>query len=295
MLLTVLALMAPPAVASCGSDYGVTPDGPPTTDGGAESGPRDGSSEPREAGDGGDAGAEASDAAEAGTTPVPVDTFGDSLALWLDAADVKRTVDGVHVEAWSETWHANGVSAIVQGSPAPPAMVAMNGRPAIAFDGTSNLLLPDAPALKWGTGDFIFFAVMSYEGGSNAGTFWQKSDGSSGLTILAPADDTHQTDVWVKVSNLGGSGLILGGSWSMLHLLTISRVGTNLDVQLDAKSGTQPNAINDISASGVPVSIGGGGSTTFKGTVSEIIAARTIASAAQRSAVTAYLQSKYRL
>ena len=216
----------------------------------------------------------------------------ENLVLWLRAdAGVERT--GERVAAWEDQsgrdHHARGEAG------AAPIWVenAINGRPAVRFDGArSTLAIPHHPELNAGDG-FSVFCVYRYSGGFRIA---QKKDRSGGLVA----------DAWFLApqGGLGVSGRYWGGTFgpNRPHLQSTVFDGAagslsffSLGERLTALNGIKPQQPNDD-----PIRLGkrdnpGGTEGHLKGDIAELLIYGAALPDAERERVEAYLQVKYDL
>ncbi|HKP56273.1 MAG TPA: hypothetical protein VJV78_06125 [Polyangiales bacterium] len=213
---------------------------------------------------------------------------------WLDRSDARN-----HAVARSE-----------RTSPSF-AEVALNGRPALLFDGKGqHLAVEDASALQFGTGDFTLAAVLRHttptasEWGYGCiaskqesthpylgPSLWGNSEGRTGQLlgqlayhsqrVLSGADDLNQGGPLLAVlqrrSVRGGTKLIL-------------RVNGN-----EARSTLGPTV--DVSAPGSPLHIGSTPDPrqALRGNIAEIVAIKGPLAEADSESLEAYLREKYGL
>jgi hypothetical protein len=123
------------------------------------------------------------DASEAAAPWSPSSLTG--LALWLDGHEGLGMTDagsdagdGGPGVVWMDR-SGNGNNAVGYGPAIGPT--ALDGQPAVHFDGTDYLLLQDSTSLNWGTNDFLLAVVVqhtTYEspdaGGSTYGALYSK-------------------------------------------------------------------------------------------------------------------------
>jgi len=188
----------------CGSGNSSSPSGTDASGNGDDSGQGspEGSTPVSEAGGGVDAttpasGEAGSDGGVDATTTSSQDAGGDAseaaapwspssltgLVLWLDGHEGLGMTDGGSDAGdggpgvlWMDR-SGNGNNAVGYGPAIEPA--ALDGQPAVHFNGTDYLLLQDSTSLNWGTNDFLLAVVVQHTtyvdaGGSTYGALYSK-------------------------------------------------------------------------------------------------------------------------
>jgi len=231
--------------------------------------------------------------------------------LWLDAArGVER--NGEHVTRWVDQSEA-GNHAVARSERSAPAFVevALNGEPALLFDGQGQyLMISDASSLQFGSGDFTLAAVLSHTthldtawgygcivskqeptGGFVGASLWGNSENRTGQLMGQLV--YHEQHVLTAAQDLNdGRPLVV-----LLQRRTTSS-GTRLLLRVNrSEARSTPRAATDVSALGSNLHIGGtpDARQALLGNIAELVAIKGPLSAADTEALEAYLFAKYDL
>jgi hypothetical protein len=233
--------------------------------------------------------------------------LGTSLVVWLDA-NKGITADTFDIiSAWADQSSAHNDASPVPALAPKRVMNAVNGLPAIQFEGQfgTSLQIADSATLQWGTGDFAVFEVISYTNpasGDNStgyGLLWGKLDnGGNGLALFGNDGAAGngairaQLQQGVYASSPGTS--YNDGRW---HYVAAIRTAPALYVRADGSSASWGNAPQDIGNVGSNVLIGARPSMTqmLKGEIAEIVAVKGTLASGDLTKMEAYLKGKYGL
>jgi hypothetical protein len=248
------------------------------------------------------------------------------LVLWLDAGK-GVSVAGGGVASWSDlSPHHNDASQPTPSLQPTWAATGINGLPVVHFyrdaGGSSNstgagqmLTVADAPSLQWGTGDFYVAVVARSDNNLDGG-----SERGVGQLFGKVTPATNVPGPLLTINIIGGislpdqEGLACstsigdGGAWVLTrtsydddvpHVFAMQRVAGTLDLRVDGVSlGTSSPDVDDVGATGSPVSIGAGNNgrlLRLDGDVAEITAVAGALPASDRTGLEDYLMKKYAL
>jgi len=229
--------------------------------------------------------------------------------LWLDAArGVERTGD--RVTRWlDQSSRRNHASPDGERSSPTFVDVALNGRPALLFDGKSQYLrVPDSASLQFGAGDFVMAVALSHTTPTDTAwgygcvvskqeitypfvgpSLWGNSERRRGQLMGQLV--YHEQHVLTGAQNLNhGAPLVV-----LLHRRTDAE-GTNLVLRVNrvvSQSTLRPGI--DLSALGAPLHIGGTPDPrqSLLGSIAEIVAIKGAVATADAQALETYLIDKY--
>jgi len=270
-----------------------------------------------EGGDGDPGGGVAGDAGENGgggapSTFVPTD-LGDRLVLWLNAGALAQA-NGDKVAVWSDlSTAANHAQQSVDAYRPTYTASAVNGLPAVTFDGLqSHLQLDDTPTLRWGTGDFAILVVA--RGAPSEATnamLYQKSNLASpfaGPNFYVNADKpsaSRRAQIQLDQSTYTGTFFGVDDTVPRLFGGTRKVVNTTSELAMRLNGVTETmlmrSSVVDIDAPGQPAIIGHNGYTpnsgfqAFEGDIAEICAVKGAMTADELSELESYLMDKYAL
>ncbi len=224
------------------------------------------------------------------------------LVLWLDAS---RNVQNAPFE-WRDRSSSAHVAAVPMGCAAPKLSASgPNGESAITFSKTALqcLRLPDTPALDWAAGDFGLFFVAAWindplDAQSNAtfGTLYRKdSIDSSSLALFAnlPTGPNPPTNFAFLFDNTITPSANSGLNDGVFRIYGASRAGTTVTVLAGPQTVTKP-----VSASAPAGLAFIGGYPTIDvgrlaGSIVEVVAYKGAVSAADLTALLAYLKTRH--
>jgi hypothetical protein len=237
-------------------------------------------------------------------------SLGDTLALWLDAADAKTGDAGDIVVAWPD--HQNRYTTVIQPGAATsvctlPGMHAgksgtINNHAIVTFC-SALLAVNDAPGLHLGSAPFFIEAVIApAPAGSSVDVLFTKTapgDNSSApqnLTIVAPAPNGSLLGVLNPNSNASSTANLD----SKYHYVGFVRTSTSMYMRIDGQAGSSSvvNASDDVSNPGIAMQIGGYlydlGNVHF-GFRGQLVELLVVTDAARLSDVENYFKKRYSL
>jgi hypothetical protein len=250
------------------------------------------------------------------------------LVLWLDGA-AGIVQNAMRVSSWADQSGNGNHAGQPTGSMQPVyAATAIGKRACVHFDGASNdgqmLLVPDAPSLRFGTGDFLVVVVARYDNpvmpdwAHDSAAFFQKA------AFMNPNDGVWffgNTPSWAIMAFDSVTSRMWGATYFAWHVTSQSdgyndaagrvfgfrRTGGVLELRAGGSPAGMANqgGTVDVSAPGAPVRIGAtGGSGSgwpeagvarLNGDICEIIAVKGSISAGDLSGIEGYLKGKYGL
>ena len=221
-----------------------------------------------------------------------------NLAIWLKADVGVITDTPGSVNEWDDqSANANNSFQFIQTGRMPAlASGAINGFPAVRFDGASNYLdVPSSPSLAI-AGDMTVYVVANF-------TDFAAPREILGKTLLnqpAPFDYYAQNATALRFYRGNGSanGLVTGAktiSAGSPHLLSATMQGTNVNQYLDSTLNVSAGLSTPIADGGTPLKIGSRDDffQFMKGDISEILIFSSSLSPSDRAALDGYLGSKY--
>jgi hypothetical protein len=250
-----------------------------------------------------DAGREAEAEAEAWTP-----TRLANLSLWLDA-EVGVTSIADLVSVWRDrSGHGNDASQPLASERPMLVTGALNGHAVVRFDGNSNFLsIPDAPSLRWGTGDYTVEVVLSFTNDPNVGwgygmvfakfetinpwigpTMWANYPN---IPSVIAASNRADEVVISDMTNLNdGASRVVG----------MRRTGlTHFEVRVNGTPTARTVSITNVDALSNFVYIGGQPQPdviqALKGDIAEIVAVGGTLPPADLATLEAYFKTKYGL
>lgn len=222
----------------------------------------------------------------------------DALKLWLKAdAGITANASGA-VSAWTD--HSGSFNNAIQSDlTAAPQLAAnaINGKPALRFDGANDYLeIAHSPSLAI-TGDITSFFVVKFDDFATFRAVWAKTSGN----VPRPTD-------YYVLPNSGIPRVFRGGPAAIGNVDATEPItaGTFVVAGFDMAGTTLTHYLNgqvigagEITAApvdvGTPVRIGTRGDfvTRMKGDIAEIVIYNTVLSEADRNKVLGYLNTKY--
>ncbi|WP_394844314.1 hypothetical protein LZC95_45585 [Pendulispora brunnea] len=234
----------------------------------------------------------------------PVNLFP---AIWLDGDDIQET-NGSVVQ-WTDK-SGNRNDARQDTASLQPRAVVFNGHKGASFNGATQLVVRDAPSLRWGTDDFAFFTVLRYTDALDplVGDIFVKDIGPepySGVQIFATTPKNRDGGTGLPGEFLMGTGDVSriksaddrGYADGKPHVTSFRRVGTELTMRVDFRpSGSMTVSQVNVSAGGQDVRIGGNTSSQFLiGDIAELIGVHATVSDGDVTRVETYLKDRYGL
>ena len=236
---------------------------------------------------------------------VPTEPVKDHLQLWLKAdAGVTTNASG-GVTGWADQSGQNNNAAQSDDTMAPQWVAgALNGKPALRFDGTQDYLeVADAPSLEI-VGDLSTFAVVNFTDYANYREIWGKTAGAGG-NLPAPTD-------WYLVQATGVSRVYRGdGTATGLGSVDSNRplrAGDYLVLGFEMEGTTLTQYANGfpIGSGTITAPLADGGTalrigsredlfTKMKGDIAELLIYDSALAEADRNKVFDYLKNKYGL
>jgi len=229
--------------------------------------------------------------------PIPLPALAN-LRLWLRADKGVTDVAGV-VSAWNDQ-SGNFNNAAQSDNSRRPIVVpdAVNGQPAIRFDGgDDSLVAASSPTLAI-VGDISTFFVVKFDDFDGFRAVWAKTQNN-----LPASTDFYLLPTTGRPRVFRGNGGGSAGSSDAINppvpgqfvIIAFDQSGTTLHHYLDG----QPNGEGTITAilgdTGAPLHIGTRGDqfTRMKGDIAEIVIYDTALSEADRTTVFTYLGQRY--
>jgi concanavalin A-like lectin/glucanase superfamily protein len=217
--------------------------------------------------------------------PVPI--------LWLKA-DAQSFNDGDAVGTWTDSSSsANNATQSTSAQKPTFRTNAINGRPAIYFDGNDALQL--GTGITIGTGEFTAFVVYRRVGVSVQHFF----GGTSSALGFRLNGGTDGTDAQLQVSD-SSSSLHTGtnrhrpGTWALASFTkTAGGTATYTQRLKSAANGSGTSATTFSNATSIIGAVSSGGSSGFNGYLAEVIMYNRVLSDDEIAATEAYLNAKY--
>jgi hypothetical protein len=179
------------------------------------------------------------------------------LTLWFDGEHGITLVNG-HVESWMDRAYF-GALARSYDMEARPTMApgAINGHPAVRFDGVNDYLaVPDVPNHHFGLDDFTVAMVIRYDAlpTERLALFNKQATASPypGIFIYLAAD-MNSIEAKVDATRI----VPVNAPPSGVHLVVYSRSGSTQRLRVDDVQQENGDAAIDVSAPAVDISIGG--------------------------------------
>ncbi len=230
-------------------------------------------------------------------------TVTTNLQLWLKA-DAGVTLDGSSVLSWADQSASPDAALQVAGAPGPenaPAFIAsaLNGKPALRFDGSDDYLtMPDTASLSI-TGDLTTYFVVKFDDFSSYNAVWAKTIDN----LPAPTDfytlpgsgfpQVYRGDgTFGQLAAFASSVALTAGTYQTVGF---AMEGTTCSHFIGG-SVTSTGAINVVEGDlDTPLMIGSRADfvTKMKGEIAEILIYDRALTPVERVAVASYLGTKY--
>lgn len=224
-----------------------------------------------------------------------VQTSGDALTRWEDQSGLK-----------------NDAAPPATGSTAPVFVAnAIGAAPAVRFDGTSYLVIPDDASLQFGTGDFLIAVVARHTTPVNVGwgygLFYIKNELPSPFTgpaLLANTEErTTQLAAQIAYHQATIETAQSGFNDGQPRVLVLRRRASAGVASLEIRVNGATAAITtgsayaaDISAPGRPVTLAGTPDMqNIVGDIAEVVAIKGAIPDSDVTALEGYLETKYSL
>ena len=230
-----------------------------------------------------------------GETPVPV----DGLRLWLDAGNGLTTgADGV-VSGWADQSHfGHDVSQAELGLQPTLVAEALNGKPALLFDGEDDVLarVDVAGADLLSPDEVSVFAVVRQKWQSKVNTIvaWEAPNYKNHMALLTSYNNKFLID-YGHASEGGRVSANQPEGWDdEWHVLEFARAGNLSTVKVDGESvemGEFGESL-EVDALGV-LSVGAVPKLAFGGEIAEVLVYNRTLSTGEHKSVTDYLGVKY--
>jgi hypothetical protein len=232
----------------------------------------------------------------------PADVPG--LSLWLKA-DAGVTLSGSNVTAWADQ-SENGNNASVENSGEKPTFVSsfLNGKPAIQFDGQTQLLNIDGSESLDFINTSIFIVLKRTGNGSgNEVTFMKNGSALEDSGAYWQTAKLNGANSNFAVANGGSydrnSGISIGDGVARIMDFTFD--GTDFNIYVNgSQTATYNEPTGNIETTTGPLQIGGynksfnnPGGELFNGQIAEIIMYNSAVTETERQQVEAYLNAKY--
>lgn len=251
-------------------------------------------------------------AVDAGFTPASL----PNLVLWLDASELVKLDGNGDVVGWGDR-SSFGNDAAASPTYAPSfAASAIGGRPAVHFDAASAvaryLLVVDAPSLRWGTGDYLVAVVARFTNDPKDGLatgaasfFWKSTfqgQSGAGVSVLGnvPIANGTVTDGLVLLEDASHYDYAKTAYHDgVAHVFVARRAAGSLELRVDGASvaSAVEKSPTDVSAAGVPVSIGAVSFAYYRlfGDIAEIVALGGASAPGDVDALESYFAERYGL
>lgn len=221
------------------------------------------------------------------------------LRLWLRAdAGVTTNTDGTVAE-WDDG-SGNGNNAL-QVSTAPLLVAAaVNGKPALRFDGVDAYLeVSNAPSIEF-AGDISSYAVVRYDDFNGYRALWAKTLGNQPASVdyyLLPGSGIPR---FFRGNGVGSAGSVDGSSAPLAGAYLIvgfEMAGTTATHYLNGAANGSGQITATLADGGKPLKIGTRDDlfTMMKGDIADLLVFGHALSDTERSQVLGYLSSKYGL
>ncbi|MAP52807.1 MAG: hypothetical protein CMO48_04680, partial [Verrucomicrobiales bacterium] len=230
-----------------------------------------------------------------GETPVPV----DGLRLWLDAGNGLTTgADGV-VSGWADQSHfGHDVGQAELGLQPTLVAEALNGKPALLFDGEDDVLarVDVAGADLLSPDEVSVFAVVRQKWQSKVNTIvaWEAPNYKNHMALLTSYNNKFLID-YGHASEGGRVSANQPEGWDdEWHVLEFARAGNLSTVKVDGESvemGEFGGSL-EVDASGM-LSVGAVPKLAFGGEIAEVLIYNRTLSAGEQKSVTDHLGVKY--
>jgi hypothetical protein len=216
------------------------------------------------------------------------------LQLWLDAAQIANAADGSTLAQWNDS-SGNGRTATQATVGMRPQYQAggLNGRPAVAFDGTDDHLGLPAAIVSGAQARTVFVAMRPDIIGNRGAIDLGNGTTPTNAFLLTP-------EIGVRVA--GGNRLWPGATASVATVVAVP-VQLNGAMTADLSAWRDGTQLTPSSTVNVAVNTNGNGtvgsytaiptSFGFAGTIAEIAVYDRAVSPAERQAVETYLRAKY--
>jgi hypothetical protein len=238
-----------------------------------------------------------------GATPFsPANLSG--LSLWLKA-DAGVALSGSNVTGWSDQ-SVNGNNASVENSGEEPTFVSSfsNSKPAIQFNGTSQLLIiPDSNSLDFLNTSIFIVLKRTGNGTGNEITFMKNANALEDSGAYWQAAKLNDENSNFAVANGGyydrDSGVDIGDGVARVMDFTFD--GTDFNIYVNGvQTATYNDQVGNIDITSGSLQIGGYNKSfnkpsgeLFNGKIAEIIMYNRAVTGTERQQVEAYLNTKY--
>lgn len=237
-----------------------------------------------------------------GASSVPMTIPG--LSLWLDATggqlwqDTARLTPAAAnsdpVACWGDQ-SGNQNHAVQTGSTARPLYktAVQNSLAGVLFDGSNDgLLIPYAQTLQFSGDATMYFVQKLTAAGAGSHAPAAYGDGSTYSTgFLININASNLLTYWLSAGNIGTANSIFGNGQK--NILRIDRTGSNMVAFLNAvqqSTGSSAGAISAQLSMGIGIA---GASFPFNGHLFEILMYKGTLTAAQKTALESYLNTKW--
>jgi len=233
---------------------------------------------------------------DSATPPLPAVA---NLRLWLRADMGVSTVAG-EVTVWNDQ-SGNFNNAVQTEIPKRPVLVAaaINGKPALRFDGADDSLVASSSPTIAITGDLTTFFVVRFADFDAFRAVWAKTQNN-----LPASTDFYTVPGTGRPRVLRGNGGVAGSSDAILApipgqfaIIGFDQNGVHLHHYLNGEGNGGGTITAVLGDTGAPLHIGTRGDqfTRMKGDIAEIIIYNSALSDADRTTVVNYLGRRYRI
>ena len=231
------------------------------------------------------------------TEPIPLPAVAD-LRLWL-RADKGVTETAGAVSSWND--QSGNFNLTTQADAAKrPVLVAnaINGKPALRFDGADDSLAAlGSPSLAI-TGDISSFFVVKFDDFATFRGVWGKTAGGAPATTdfyTVPDSGIPRVYRGNGGGSLGSVDALAAPTAGQYAVIGFDQAGTTLHHYLNRDLNGEGEITAPLADTGAPLYIGTRGDqvTRMKGEIAEIVIYNTALSETDRAALNAYFDQRY--
>lgn len=226
-------------------------------------------------------------AAVAAWTPAQIST-----ALWLDAADAGTiTLNGSTVSQWNDK-SGNGRNATQATAANQPAFGAtlINGKPALSFDGTNDVIFSSSTPVAFSTSASIFMVATNTGTASEAGGSFDFIGNNNFIDVYSASPTQIRWEIGNMISGSIGSNTHTVTA-NTPYILSSAR-NTSLINGGDQKTFAQTGVVTTPITASARI---GSYFSAYKGNVGEIVFLAAEASVSLRQQLEGYLAWKWKL
>lgn len=236
-----------------------------------------------------------------GNTMVPasLQILPANLVLWLKADSGVVTNGSGLVSEWTDLSASGNTALQYRGVSLMPTLVpwAMNGKPALRFDGIRNYLeAASSPSLAI-TGDMTIYAVANFTDYNGIREIISKTAGNQPASFDYYVQNSTHTRFYRGNGTVNNLVTALAPSAGVPHRLAVVMQGTNVSHFLDGNGNGTGILSTPMADSGTPLRIGSRNDLAqyMKGDLGEIMVFSAAILDADRQAIDGYFANKYEL